>query len=91
MENKDEKVGSQFIVDLGDIKLPSVIEKRVEAEIQAIVLRALAENGASDNQLALSDRLSIPVWDRFPGHTAGMWFGDRDLAPTIQYDRIIVK
>ena len=34
--------GSRFAVDLGDVKLPDIVEKRLEAEIQAIVLRELA-------------------------------------------------
>ena len=36
--------GSQFVVDLGEIKLPPLVEKQVAAEIEATVLRALADS-----------------------------------------------
>lgn len=63
--------GSRFIVDLGDVKLPALVEKQVEAEIQAVVLRALAENTTSSQPQARQSS----IWDKFPGQTLGLWPG----------------
>ena len=57
MANEHES-GSRFVVDLGKVKLPPLVEKQVEAEIQAVVLRALAESDFDGKQQA---RVSIPV------------------------------
>jgi hypothetical protein len=67
----ESTVGSRFIVDLGDVQLPALVEKQVEAEIQAVVLRALAENATGSQPQA---RLAS-VWDKFPGQTLGLWPG----------------
>lgn len=80
--------GSRFVVDLGDIKLPPALEKRVEAEIQASVLRALAENSLGASQRGQKGRIptiwDIPdFWDKFPGGLAGLWIGDQYKPPTI--------
>jgi hypothetical protein len=72
--------GSRFVVDLGEVKLPRLVEKQVEAEIQAAVLRALAESDFGRNQRA---RATIPIWDQFPGQTLGLWWGDPDNPPDI--------
>jgi hypothetical protein len=52
----EEGSGSLFIVDLGDVKLPPIVKKQVEAQIQAVVLRALAESnvGAQGARKAVS-------------------------------------
>jgi hypothetical protein len=80
-----EASGSRFIVDLGNIKLPPLVEKQVEAEIKAVVLRALAERDAGDHQRERRDRISLPIRDQFPGQTLGMWIGPEDEPPTITY------
>ncbi len=67
MATQNSTAGSRFAVDLGGLKLPSVIEKRVEAEIQAAVLRALAET-----DLGGRSRLEDLIVGRFPDGTAGM-------------------
>lgn len=78
----EDKSGSQFIVDLGTIKLPRLVEKQVEAEIQAAVLRALAESDFGGDQQA---RNRIPIWDQFPGATLGLWSGDPDKPPIVGF------
>ena len=67
--------GSRFIVDLGEFKLPSLVEKQVESEIRAIILRALAENGFGGDPRVPQARVSSPIWDQFPGQTLGLWAG----------------
>jgi hypothetical protein len=80
MTTTDEEAGSRFIVDLGEIKLPRLLEKQVAAEIQTTVLRALAKSDFGGSRRA---RLSIPIWDQFPGRTLGLWIGPQDLPPFI--------
>jgi hypothetical protein len=76
--------GSRFIVDLGDFKLPPLVEKQVEAEIRATVLRALAENGFGGDPRVPQARISSPIWDQFPGQTLGLWPGwPQDKPPVI--------
>lgn len=58
--------GSRFAVDLGDVKLPEVIERRVEAEIQAAALRGLA-----DVDFGGSRRANDFFIKQFPGGVAG--------------------
>lgn len=60
--------GSRFIVDLGSIKLPPVLEKQVETDIRSVVLRALAEQ-----DFVRSRRLQGSIFDKFPGRTLGLW------------------
>jgi hypothetical protein len=67
MDARQTTRGSRFAVDLGDVKLPGVIEKRVEAEIQAVVLRALAEVDTKGAR-KLDDRIK----GEFPGGVLGM-------------------
>jgi hypothetical protein len=67
--------GSRFIVDLGDVKLPRLAEKQVEAEIRSTVLRALAENGFGGESRGPQARISKTIWDLFPGQTLGLWPG----------------
>ena len=43
MASEGAASGTRFEVDLGEIKLSPVVEQQVQAEIQAAVLRALAE------------------------------------------------
>lgn len=74
MANED-KSGSRFIVDLGDFKLPPLVEKQVEAEIRATVLRALAEHGFGGDPRVPQARVASPLWDQFPGQTLGLWPG----------------
>ena len=70
--------GSRFIVDLGEIRFPSLLETRVDAEIKAVVLRALAENASSSQRLP-----QLSIWDEFPGQTLGLWTGDPNNPPII--------
>lgn len=73
--------GSRFVVDLGDFKLPALVEKQVESEIRATVLRALAESGFGGDLRAPHGRVSNPIWDQFPGQTLGLWPGWPDRPP----------
>jgi hypothetical protein len=75
--------GSRFIVDLGDVKLPPVVEKQVEAEIQSVVLRALAQSNVDSQQQAAQDRIARSIWDKFPGQTLGLWPGYPNNPPDI--------
>lgn len=83
----EEKSGSRFIVDLGDIKLPRLVEKQVEAQIQAAVLRGLAESDFGGNKQTLQKSLlwneKSSIWDQFPGQTLGLWIGRSDEPPFI--------
>ncbi len=74
--------GSRFVVDLGDVKLPPLVEKKVEVEIQSVALRALAENSAS-GQRAGQPTVIPSIWDKFPGQTLGLWPGYPDNPPDI--------
>lgn len=58
--------GSRFIVDLGSIKLPTVLEKQVETQIRGVVLEALAgDNVSARRQLPSSifDRSRAVPWE----------------------------
>ena len=66
--------GSRFIVDLGDVKLPPLVEKQVAAEIQGVVIRALAQSNA-ESQGGAQERIGARLWDEFPGKTEGLWPG----------------
>jgi hypothetical protein len=78
--------GSRFIVDLGDCKLPPLVEKQVEAEIRAIVLRALAENGFGGDPRFPQARVSSPIWNQFEGQTLGLWPGWPQDKPPVIFD-----
>ena len=73
MANEDNQ-GSRFIVDLGDVKLPALKEKQVQAEIQAVVLRALADSGHGSDPQRTQAREKSPIWD-FLQQIYGMWPG----------------
>lgn len=68
MERKERAKGSRFMVDLGDVKLPSVVEEQVESEIRAVVLRALA-----DPNLSAPREVASRAFDKFTGRTRGLW------------------
>lgn len=77
----DAASGSRFVVDLGEVTLPAVVEKQVEAEIRAAVLRALAtidEHG--DSRLKGGP---FPIFAPNAGTTLGLW-----LDPSNQGDQI---
>jgi hypothetical protein len=71
--------GSRFAVDLGDIRLPDLVEKQVESEIQGIVLRVLASSDFRGDR-----RLQGSIFHHFPGHTLGLWLEpiEADIPPT---------
>ena len=95
----EDKSGSRFIVDLGDVKLPPLVEKQVEAKIQAVVLGALAESNIN-GQGAAQDRIFRYIWDKFPGQTLGLWpkypnnppdiFGHGGSGPLVIQDHTII-
>src|SRR5207302_17639 len=60
--------GSRFVVDLGSVKLPPIVEKQVETDIRAVVLKALADE-------PFAARTALPPWifNHFPGRTLGLW------------------
>lgn len=60
--------GSRFVVDLGSIQLPTIVEKQVETDIRAVVLEALAKTDS-----IRSMRLDGSIFDRFMGRTLGLW------------------
>lgn len=66
-ENKD---GSLFVADLGGVKLPAELEKKVAGDIQATVMRALASVDFKGDVLRRAPEGS-PI--DFPGHTMGIW------------------
>ena len=68
MPTHEREEGSRFIVDLGAVALPPLVEKQVETEIRGVVLRALAENN-----FRAHPRLSRSIFDNFPGRTLGLW------------------
>lgn len=74
VERKQE--GSRFIVDLGNVTLPPIVEKQVETEIRGVVLKTLA---ASD--FAARARLSHSIFDQFPGRTLGLWLDPDNQIP----------
>jgi hypothetical protein len=74
----EEASGSRFIVDLGEMKLPPLVEMQVEAEIKAAVLRGVAASDFGANQRDRKD-----IWDKFPGQTLGLWIGDPNKPPFI--------
>lgn len=70
--------GSLFVASLGDVKLPDELERRVAGEIQASVMRALAEVDARGDVRRRFPSES-PFDDiRLPPHTQGIWI-DRDI------------
>src|SRR5687768_9341274 len=60
--NSENQSGSRFIVDLGAVKLAPIMERQVEAEIQAVVLRALADSNVGSRQPA-QDSVLRAIWD----------------------------
>jgi hypothetical protein len=60
--------GSRFLVDLGSLKLPEMLERQVESEIRAVVLKALAAPEVTSMR-----RLDPSIFDKFPGRTKGLW------------------
>lgn len=57
--------GSRFRVDLGEVKLPPLVEQQVESEIQAVVLRAL-------NTVSAQSETRASQLEREPAD----WWGD---------------
>jgi hypothetical protein len=77
MANQGES-GSYFVVDLGKVKLPPLTEKQVEAEIQAVVLRALASDFGGQPQARISIPVPpIPVRVPLPGEPWGLYPWDQ--------------
>jgi hypothetical protein len=73
MSAQTRSTGSRFVVDLGSLKLSNVDEKRVESEIQAVVLRVLAENDQGGRS-----RLANVIIDQVPDGTLGLIFNPVD-------------
>jgi hypothetical protein len=59
---------TKFVVDLGNLELPPIIERQIESEIRAVVLKALA-----NPELGVARRLEPSIFRRFPGETLGLW------------------
>jgi hypothetical protein len=59
---------TKFVVDLGSIKLPPIIQRQIETEIRAVVLRAL-----TNPELGEARRLDPSIFGTFPGRTLGLW------------------
>lgn len=82
--------GSRFVVDLGDVKLPDIMEKSVEADIQAVVLRALAETDYNGNrQIQQHNITQLPedIQEYFPEGTLGIIIDGRvGTVPTNQLE-----
>jgi hypothetical protein len=68
MESGSNGEGTKFVVDLGSLKLPEIIERQVESEIRAVVLKAL-----SQPDIAEIRRLDPGIFGRFDGRTLGLW------------------
>jgi hypothetical protein len=68
--------GSKFHVDLGEVKLPPILEKQVETEIRSVVLDALAKS-----DFASQARLPNSIFGHFPGHTLGLWLDPDNEIP----------
>lgn len=70
--------GSLFVASLGEVKLPDELERRVAGEIQASIIRALAEVDARGDVRRRFPSQS-PFEDiQFPPHTQGIWI-DPDI------------
>jgi hypothetical protein len=87
----NEALGSQFVVDLGDLKLPSAVARRVEADIRSVVLRALA-----DTDFGGGRRIGDFIVDQFPGRTLGLIIrpgpdGPRPLPLSIRDHTTVVR
>ena len=67
MPTSSSTTGSRFAVDLGDLKLSSLDEKQIGTEIQAILLRKVAEMDSGGRSRAANFQ------DRFPNGTMGFW------------------
>jgi hypothetical protein len=67
MPTSNSTTGSRFAVDLGDLKLPPIGEKQIAAEIQAIVLRKIAEMDTGGRSRMAKFK------DQFPDGTMGFW------------------
>lgn len=50
---RDDSTGSVFTVDLGGLRLPPILEQRVDTEIKSAVLSALAELKIPDTRSAI--------------------------------------
>ena len=59
---------TRFVVDLGDIELPPIIARQIEAEIRAVVLKAL-----TNPEVGEARRLDPSIFRYFPGRTLGLW------------------
>jgi len=67
MDEKDTG-GTRFVVELGSLKLPEMLERQVESEIRAVVLKALAMPEGTSIR-----RLDPNIFGRFSGRTLGLW------------------
>ena len=65
---ENEAAGTRFIVDLGSLKLPEMMERQLESEIRAIVLKALAAPEVTSVR-----RLDPSIFGKFPNRTLGLW------------------
>ena len=63
-----ESEGTRFVVDLGALKLPELLERQVESEIRAVVLKALAAP-----EVSAIRELDPRIFATFPGATLGIW------------------
>jgi hypothetical protein len=59
---------TKFVVDLGNLELPPIIERQIESEIRAVVLKAL-----TNPELGVARQLDPSIFGRFPGRTLGLW------------------
>jgi hypothetical protein len=70
MDGWQGTTGTRFAVDLGDVQLPPMTVKVVEAEIRSVVLRALAEVDFGGQRA-----MERHDWAKFPGGIAGGIWG----------------
>jgi hypothetical protein len=59
---------TRFVVDLGNVELPPIVERQIESEIRAVVLKAL-----TNSELGVARKLDPSIFRHFPGQTLGLW------------------
>lgn len=59
---------TRFVVDLGNVELPPIVERQIESDIRAVVLKAL-----TNPELGMARKLDPSIFSHFPGQTLGLW------------------
>lgn len=88
MPENEKQIGSRFVVDFGNVKLPKEVEKSIELEIRSVVLREVAKlDLRGDLSFGFPGKFKKP-WPWWPGTMGIIIYDPKKELPVIGKGKI---